>query len=297
MAGPVRRLASAAVILALAAGCGQARAGTALPKGDDASAYVGAKFEQAMAKLRERIAYTKDATSSLDKYFRVDDKFVHAVLGTVRTGSPESRVLRNHSLRNPDDILDTFTPAAGAVEYAYHGAAYKSLAPTPWVSIPKPNGGALIEPCSWVGLVTPCRMANAAFTAYEADKGAVKGAKSMGDGKIELIVEVPLGTFFDERVLTLPPKLSEKVSEKLKKSAIPTTITMNADGSPTSFIMEAKFDGDGHKIELRFDFKFTGQASAQDLPNVPDPAQLTVLDQSGANEYYRRLGELQDASG
>lgn len=296
MAGRVRRLAGAAVLLALAAGCGQARAGTALPKGDDASDYVGGKFEQAMAKLTAKLKDTHDAASSVQDYFRLDEKFAQGTLTAARVGSPESRIVRNRGVRNPDEIIDTFTPAEGAVEYTFLGPAYRSLAPTAWVSTPKPEAG-LLSPCSWPGLIRPCNMANAAYAAYRTDKRAVKNGRSTADGRTELTVDVTLGTFLDERVLLLPTKVGEKVGDALKKGVIPTVITLNPDGSPASFVMDAKLDGDGHKVELRFDFKFTGKATAQDLPKIPDPAQVTVLDQAGADDFDRRVRELQAASG
>lgn len=295
MAGPVRRLASVAVILALAAGCGQARAGTALPKGEDASSYVGAKFEQAMDKLKDKLKDTRDTTSSLDQTFRIDEKTAKGTLTTVRTGSPESRVLRNRA-QNPDEVIDTFTPGEGTVDYTYLGPVYRSLAPTPWVSTPKPAAG-LINPCTWQGLIVPCRMANAAFAAFKADKRAVKSARSLGDGKIELAVDVTLGTFLDEMVILMPPKLRERVGETLKKALIPTVITLNPDGSPESLVMNAKADGDGHEVELHYDFKLTGKANPQDLPKIPDPTQLTVLDQAGADDFHRRLEDFQNAYG
>jgi hypothetical protein len=296
MAGPARYLASAAVILALAAGCGQARAGTALPKGEDASSYVGAKFEQAMAKLTDKLKDTHDAASSVQDYFRVDDKYAQGTLTAARVGSPESRIVRNRGVKNPDEVIDTFTPAEGAVEYTYLGPAYRSLAPTAWVSTPKPEAG-LASPCRWPGLIKPCNMANAVRAAYGTDKRAVKSARSTGDGKTELTVDVTLDTFLEERVITLPTKVREKVTDDLRKGVIPTVITLNSDGSPTSFVMDAKLEGDGHKVELRFDFKFTDKATAQDLPKIPDAAQVTVLDQAGAVDFDRRVLEFQAASG
>lgn len=296
MAGPVRRLAGVAVVLALVAGCGQARAGTALPKGDDASSYVGAKFEQAMAKLTDKLKDTHDAASSLQKYFRVDDKYAQTTLTAARVGSPESRIVRNRGVKNPDEVIDTFTPAVGAVEYTYLGPAYRSLAPTAWVSTPKPEAG-LVSPCSWPGLIVPCNMANATYAAYDKDKRAVRSARSTADARTELTVDVPLGTFLDERVIALPTKVRENVGDALRKGVIPAVITLNPDGSPASFVMDAKLEGDGHKVELRYDFKFTGNATVQDLPKIPDPPQVTVLDQAGADDFDRRVLEFQAASG
>jgi hypothetical protein len=282
-------------LLALVSACGQAKAGTALPKGDDAADYVGAKFEQVIGKLSDAITDTRDVTNSLDAYFKFDDKWIHSVVTSARTGSPESRVVRHRSLKNPDEIIDTFTPADGAVEYTYLGPVYvqKGVSPTAWVSMPKPEAGTLL-PCAWGGVLTPCRMAKSALDAYKADKRAVRGAKSLGDGKTALTVNVPFGTFVQNRVEILPQSLVDRIGPELKKAAVPATITLNPDGSLESFVLDAKFAGDGHRLELKYDFKFTGPASLQDMPKLPDASQITVLpDRAAMDDFYRRLGEAQ----
>ena len=282
-------------LLVLVSACGQAKAGTALPKGDDAADYVGAKFEQVIGKLGDAITDTRDVTNSLDAYFKFDDKWVHSVITSARTGSPESRAVRHRSLKNPDEIIDTYTPADGAVEYTYLGPVYvqKGVSPTAWVSMPKPEAGTVL-PCAWGGVLTPCKMAASALDAYKADKRAVRGAKSLGDGKTALTVNVPFAVFVKNRVEVLPQSLVDQIGPELKKAAVPATITLNPDGSLVSFVMEAKFGGDGHQLELKYDFRFTGKASLQDMPKLPDAAQITVLpDRAAMDAFYRRLGEAQ----
>lgn len=100
-------------ILALVSACGTAKAGTALPKGDDAADYVGGKFEQVIGKLGDAITDTRDVTNSLDAYFKFDDKWIHSTVTSARTGNPESRAVRHRSQKNPDEIIDTYTPAEG----------------------------------------------------------------------------------------------------------------------------------------------------------------------------------------
>ncbi|MFJ1762115.1 hypothetical protein ACIOD2_17450 [Amycolatopsis sp. NPDC088138] len=282
-------------LLALVSACGQAKAGTPLPKGDDAADYVGGKFEQIIGKLEDSITDSRDVTNSLDAYFKFDDKWVHSGVTSARAGNPESRAVRHRSLKNPDEIIDTYTPADGAVEYTYLGPLYvqKGVSPTAWVSMPKPETG-LVQPCVWGGVLTPCRMADSTVDAYKADKRAVRGAKSLGDGRTALTVNVPFDVFVKNKVEILPPSITDQVGPELKKAMVPTTITLNPDGSLVSFVMEAKFGGDGHQVELKYEFKFTGKASQQDMPRVPDASQITVLpDRAAMDDFYRRLGEAQ----
>ncbi|MFI5606043.1 hypothetical protein [Amycolatopsis sp. NPDC051903] len=291
-----KRTASAALALGavlLATACGHARAGTALPDGDQASAYVGAKFEKAMPKLEDSILAARDVTNSFDAYFRFDEKSLKNTITSARAGSPESRVVHNRSQRNPDEIIDTFTPAEGTLEYLYLGPEYKSLEPTSWVSMKKPDVG-LVQPCVWGGVLSVCAMAQSVDSSYKADKKAVRGAKSSPDGSIELTVNVPFSQFLDNRVEQLPADLLSEVGPELKKAVIPTTIKIKPDGSLDYFTMAAKFSGDGHNLELRYDFRFTGKATAADMPKLPDPSQVTNLpDDNAKQDFYRRLAQLQ----
>ncbi|QRP45353.1 hypothetical protein [Amycolatopsis sp. FDAARGOS 1241] len=291
-----KRTARAALVLGavlLATACGHARAGTALPDGDQVSAYVGAKFEKAMPKLEDSILAARDVTNSFDAYFRFDEKSLKNTITSARAGSPESRVVHNRSQRNPDEIIDTFTPADGTLEYLYLGPEYKSLEPTSWVSMPKPDAG-LVQPCVWGGVLSVCKMAQAVDGSYQADKKAVLGAKSTPDGSVELTVNVPFSQFLDKRVELLPPDLVAEVGPQLKKAVIPTTIKIKPDGSLDYFTMAAEFSGDGHNLELRYDFRFTGKATAADMPKLPDPSQVTNLpDDNAKQDFYRRLAQLQ----
>ncbi|WP_091293687.1 hypothetical protein [Amycolatopsis xylanica] len=288
---PTTYLALGSVLLLAAAGCGQAKAGTALPKGEDATAYVNAKFAGAMDKLDASLDRPNTKTSH-DAYIRLDDKWLHNIITASRQGSPESRVSRNRSEKNPDESLDTFIPAEGQVEYMHLGPVYKSLAPTAWVSMPKPaNLGPL---CAYSGVITACKMADTITRSVRADKRAVKGARSTPDGKTEVSVDVTLDAFLTSRVEVLPPSALDMIGPELRKQIIPTKFVVDADGKLSTISMEAKFEGGGHKMELKYDFRFLGPASPQDFPKIPDPADVTVLpDDAAVDDFYKRLGEVQ----
>ncbi|WP_181777124.1 hypothetical protein [Amycolatopsis pittospori] len=289
---PTTILCVLGAVLALTTACGQARAGNAVPKGDDAATYVGTKFETAMNKLQDTIGDQRDVTSESGAYFRFDEKYIRSTISSARTGSPESRVSRHRSQKNPDDSIDWYTPGDGTVEYAYLGPAYKSLAPTPWVSMPKSEAGLTI-PCAWSGIITACKMADAIAVAYNADRKVVKGAKSLPENRIELMADVPFGAFIERRVEVLPVTISGAITDEMKKAPIPTTVSLNADGTLNQIVMEAKIEGGGHKIELKYDFRFSGKATAQDMPRLPDASQITVLpDKAAKDDFNRRFNEL-----
>lgn len=290
---PTTILCVLGAVLALTTACGQARAGSAVPKGADAATYVGTKFETAMNKLQDTIGDLRDVTSDSSAYFRFDEKYIRSTISAARTGSPESRVSRHRSQKNPDESIDWYTPADGTVEYAYLGPAYKTLAPTPWISMLKPAAGMTL-PCAWSGIITACKMADAIAVAYNADKKIVKGAKSLPEKRTELTADVPFGKFLERRVEILPTSISGAITDEMKKAPVTTTVSLNADGTLNQIVMDAKIEGGGHKVELRYDFRFTGKASAQDMPKLPtDAAQITVLpDKAAKDDFYRRLDAL-----
>lgn len=291
---PTTILCVLGAVLALTTACGQARAGNAVPKGDDAATYVGTKFETAMNKLQETIGDQRDVRTELGIYFRFDEKYIRNTISSTRAGSPESRASRNRSQKNPDESLDWYTPADGTVEYVYLGPAYKGLVPTPWVSMPKPAAG-LVQPCAWTGIITACKMADAIAVAYNADKKIAKGAKSLPEKRIELTAEIPFGKFLERRVEVLPPSISGGITDEMKKAPVLTTVSLNADGTLNQLVMDAKIEGGGHKVELRYEFRFTGKATVRDMPKLPDVAQITVLpDEAARRDFFRRLGDLQD---
>jgi hypothetical protein len=289
---PTAAFAILGAVLLVTSACGQARAGTAVPKGDDAAAYVSAKFEGVMEKLSDTLGTQRDTTTTYDTYFRFDDKWVRSTITSARLGSPEKRVSHVQSQKNPDDLRDYYDPADGAVNYTHLGPTYKSLAPTSWVSMPKPatGNGPL---CAWSGILPACYMASAVGSAFSANKKAVTSARTLPDGKIEVAASVPLSDFFDARVEILPDSISSQISDATRKQIVPTKVTISPDGTLSQITMEATISGDNHKIELKEDFRFTGKATPQDFPATPDPADVTVLpDRPAVDDFYRRLGEI-----
>ncbi|WP_158881227.1 hypothetical protein [Amycolatopsis anabasis] len=277
--------------LALTAACGQARAGAALPDGEDAATYVSAKFESALNRLQESLGEQRDTTASNDTYFRFDEKWAHNTIVSARLGSPESRVTHNRSEKNPDEFLDSFSPADGDRQFVYLGPVYKNVAPTAWVSLPKTDGRAA-PACAWAGILPACKMANAVAITFNTNKKAATNARSRQGGRTELRADVTLDAFLRARVEVLPDSVLGQITDTMRKQIVPTTITLDPGGALEQILMEANISAEGHRIELREEFHFTGKASPNDFPKLPDAAQITVLpDQAAVDDFYRRLDQ------
>ena len=83
----------------------------------------------------------------------------------------------DQSQKNPDESLESFTPADGTVNYLHLGPVYKSLAPTPWVSMPKPDTGNG-PVCAWGGVLPGCKVADD-FTHALGDPGEARLAAAL----------------------------------------------------------------------------------------------------------------------
>jgi hypothetical protein len=212
---------------------------------------------------------------------------------SARLGSPETRISRNRSQKNPDKSLESFTPADGTVNYLHLGPVYKSLAPTPWVSMPKPDTGNG-PVCAWGGVLPGCKVADAVALAVSLNEKAIKSARSLPDERVELAADITFDNFLKARVEVLPQSALSRLSDAIRQEIIPTKVTLEQDGTLSQIGMEAKISKDNHNVELRYDYKFTGKATVQDFPKTPDPADVTPLpDKPAVDDFYRRLGELQ----
>ncbi|WP_232376369.1 hypothetical protein [Amycolatopsis aidingensis] len=290
------RLAGAAACLVLtgsaATGCGSELAVTAVADGDDAATYVNAKFADTLKTLSEDFQGTEDRASTTDKYARVDDQWMDSTITAVQVGRPPARLSKNHSNKDSTEYLDVFHPAGSPVEYLLLGPAYESLAPTPWVSTP--HTGGQYGPCAWEGYRDVCAMLNAVGQAVEQG-GATKQAKSLPGGATELIAEIPLRIFLENRVIIFPDRLLKKVTEEMKSETIDTRIELDGAGKLRTIEMNGTITGES-RFEVRMKYQVQQeQPTETDLPKVPARDEVTALsDRAAVRDFYDRMGELQE---
>lgn len=292
----LRRSHRAAATLAAAglllSACGTAHSGTAIPDGDAVAKYVGAKFEGTMNALQNKIGHQQNVKLETSRYFRIGDKWIDNTVTAARTSNPTVRATHLQSNKRRDVQFDTFVPAGGKVEYFYLGPAYKSLARTPWVSIPDDPGSS--PPCAWAGIIVACRMADAVAHSYNKDPGSTLiGAKSMPDGSMTLSAYVPFDHFLEARVEPLPDKILALVPDELRPEPIKTTINIGADGEPQAMKMQAKFGKGKSRVEIEIDFKVLRKATKRDFPQIPKKSDVTKLTkQDEIEDFWDRKTKL-----
>lgn len=287
----VHRAVAMGLGLVLLAGCGQSKVATAIPDGDDAAAYVTAKFADQLAALNKDVAGNDSRKAKTDRFARIDDKKSDSTLSAVQIGRPPARFVKNHSNRNSNEFLDIYHPAGSPVEYLLLGPVYSSLAPTQWVSTPYTSGQR--NACFWEGYRDVCRMLSAVATSFEQG-AAGKQARSLPDGSVELTAEVALDMFFKEEIISFPEDLLTRVSEEMRKEPVAAKVVLDNAGKLKQIEMNGLIKGDGHEVEIRMKYQVLDPPTENDLPKIPDPAEVTNLpDATAVRDFYDRMGVIQ----
>jgi len=273
------------------AACGSAKAGTPVPNGDDAASYVSAKFAKTLETLANQLGANESRKSVLDIFARFDERKMNSTHSAVQLGRPPARLSKNHSNTDSNEFLDSFHPANSPVEYILLGPVYASLAPSPWVSVPYTAGD--LNECFWGGGQDVCKMLGAVSDSVEQSKAA-KTANSRPDGSVELTADVTLSSFLENRVVVFPESISDQFTDEMKKQTFRARIVLDAKGKLSELEMGGKIPGDGHELEVDMHYRLDGTPTENDLPKVPDPAQVTVLaDSAAVRDFYARMGDIQ----
>ena len=286
------KIAGALACMALlTAACGSAKAGTAVPNGDEAATYVSNKFSDTLKHLSDQFGRNDTRKTTLDIFARFDEKKINSTHSAIQLGHPPARLSKNHSNTNSNEFLDDFHPANSPVEYMLLGPVYSSLAPRPWVSMPYTAGN--LSECFWGGAQDVCKVLGAVSDSVDQGKAA-KTANSKPDGSLELAADVTLTAFLDNRVVVFPDSILSQITDDMKKQTLQAKITLDAQGKLTDLQLGGRISGGGHELEVTEHYRLDGTPTDNDLPKAPDPSQVTVLaDSAAVNDFYARMGELQ----
>ncbi|NIJ14179.1 hypothetical protein FHU38_004523 [Saccharomonospora amisosensis] len=292
----VRRLITLGAALVLIAGCSPGRAGTAIPDGDEVTRYVNAKFTATLDRLDDEISSRDPRKSTHRSFTRIDDKKADTTYTAIQVGSPPSRLYKNHSNRDSSDYRDYFHPAGSDVEYVFLGPEYASLAPTPWVSMP--YDGAGLNNCFWGGYASLCKMLAAVSTATQNGEADKQQAKNLVDGSVELVAEIPLSEFLNQRVVVLPDWALARISDQMRKGMLRAQIRLGPDGKLQEIRMTGKISDGEHEVQINEHYQVQDPPTEEELPNVPPPEQLTVLTaEAEVDDFYDRMNEITSAGG
>jgi hypothetical protein len=281
---------------ALLAACGQPKAGTALPRGEDAATYVTAKFESTLEKSSEKLDSHASLKTSVQSKFLIGGQGADATHLATQAGNPLGTLSQNHSNTDLNDRIDYLQPAGSPVEYVLLGPAYASLEPTPWVSMPAITGN--FGACSTLIYLTACKMINAVVGATK--KGAaVRSAKRLTDGTTVLQADITLQNFLDFRIIVADAETTAKMTPDMLQQQIHSSITFDTQAALQRIEMSAKFSsktksGKDVDFDIKYAFQVIGPATSADIPNPPDASQVTALtSQAAVDDFNARKDKIQ----
>ncbi|GHF88354.1 hypothetical protein FNH07_35445 [Amycolatopsis bartoniae] len=277
-------------VMLLVSACSSAKAGTPVPNGAEAAAYVSAKFSATLDKLGDRFNGVDSRKSVLDTFARFDNRKINSTVTAVQLGRPPARLAKNHSNLDSNEYLDSYHPANSPVEYLLLGPVYASLAPTHWVSMPYTAGD--LNECFWAGTQDVCKMLGA--VSDSVDQGRAKTASSKADGGVELTADVTLDAYLTNRVVVFPQDILDQIGADMKTKTLQARIVLDPAGKLTEIELGGTISGGGHELELRSHYRLDGTPTENDLPKIPDPSDVTVLaDSAAVSDFYARMGEIQ----
>lgn len=288
---PAYRLAALATLsILLVSGCTSAKTGKGIADGDEAAAYVSAKFAENLRSLSDDLARYEPRKSRLRHHIELDDKTSHKTYTAIQLGSPPDRYVKAQLSNNPSEYLVTFHPARSKVKYLLLGPHYGSLAPTPWVSMP--YSGWNRGPCAWLGYETACRMLGTVADAAQRGNAAKK-ATSLSDGSVKLQAEVTLRDFLKNKVIVFPDNLASRITSEMKAEPIKTMVRLDPDGGLRRITMNATITGGGHRLRIQLEYQVLEPPTKSDLPDAPAKDKVTKLEgEAAVDDFYRRLNEL-----
>ncbi|MBA0124763.1 hypothetical protein H0B56_04335 [Haloechinothrix sp. YIM 98757] len=275
------------------AGCAAERDGDAIADGEAVSNHIGTKFEDTMAGLTDDILAYEDRKTLIQRYIRLDERWLDSETETARMGTPPARVSTQRNNRNPADQRVYYFPADIDKEFVQLSGAYSDLVDTPWVSMPDRYEFDLVSECVWHGAQDACKMTGAIEQSVEQDRRALANARSLDDGSVEITAEVPWDTFFDNRVIVLPDDAVEQIRETFEDHSITARVILDSDRKVEEIALEAEQSHEEHELELRMSYRTLGEPTESDFPELPDDEDVTELEtEEEADEFLDRMGEI-----
>lgn len=302
------------VVLALAAGCAAVEPveGEAFPDWEAVDTLAAQTFDAQMALLDVRISESSPFTTAA----RTDVtgvSYTHATHGDRETsaqavvairGNPASIFVRQTDSK-PGYTVDTLHVGGDAWDYLLLGDSLSSLAPTEWVALPTVYGtpgesdldAGLRTMCFVTGFQTLCQIRSTIVATQESARGAQmrRSVSTEPDGVVHSETEVTLAAVVaEDALLDIPSEVSDLFTPAMLDSFIPVSIWQDADGQLLKTEMNGTVRGtDGvEDFVVQVGFEITGDAARSDFPAVPDPADVTTIDQSGRSAFYDALGDL-----
>ncbi|MCA1655666.1 MAG: hypothetical protein LC635_04320 [Pseudonocardiaceae bacterium] len=222
-----RRLASAVLCVAVAAGCARPTAGS--PSADPAVAEqaTAALVERGLDAFQQYFVELGDEHARVYNYLNYGDHKVTTEHESFKVGDPPTILLKRR-YADDSDWSQTLTPAESPVDYVKLDRDHAFLAPTPWVSVPTLFAGGF-RTCALLTAWVACHLDTAiGQTNLDAPDQQKSEARATGDG-FEVTTGALLKVMIDEGFVSIPEELRDGLTESQLDTVVPVVVRLDRD--------------------------------------------------------------------
>lgn len=195
--------------------------------------------------------------------------------------------------------IDMLHVGGDSWDYLLLGDGLDTDIDTPWVRFPTLYGSLGIlgdnAMCYVLGFSTVCDVRDAinATEASDAGPSMRRTVTSSRDGEVLSQTEVTLQSILDAEMLSMPESLTAMLTDTMLSTLVPVNLWQDADGALLKIEMNGVVAGEGDvpDLVLQLGFEITGTAARDDVPPVPELADVTTLSETGRDDFINSLGD------
>lgn len=307
--GPRRPLAAAAavgILLGVSACSTEPVRGEAFPDWDAVDVVATERFTAQMDLLDSHILESSPFTTG-ETTDITGVTYTHATFGedtsagqsvVAVSGNPASLFTQQND-PGTGRTIDMLHVGGDSWDYLLLGDGLDTDIDTPWVRFPTLYGSLGIlgdnAMCYVLGFSTVCDVRDAinATEASDAGPSMRRTVTSSRDGEVLSQTEVTLQSILDAEMLSMPESLTAMLTDTMLSTLVPVNLWQDADGALLKIEMNGVVAGEGDvpDLVLQLGFEITGTAARDDVPPVPELADVTTLSETGRDDFINSLGD------
>ncbi len=285
------RLAGAVLCLALVAGCAQPTAGQ--PRADRAAAEKATTdaVKLGIDAFQSHFANLGNEHARVYNYLNYGDVKITTEHESYKVGNPPDILLKRR-FEEKGDWSETVWPPNSKVDYIKLDQDHEFLAPTPWVTVPSLWADGF-DTCFLLTAWVACHLDKAiGQTKLDAGDRQPSDARNTDDG-FEVTTGALLKVMMDEGFISIPEDKRDGLTDPMLDTVVPVVMSFDKDMNFTGFeIRDTVADGSATPLELQLEYEVIGEATKDDIPDVPDASQITAItDKAAADQFWDKFND------
>lgn len=284
-----RLVAGVGLCIAVLAGCTQPTPGTPRPDAATAEQATADAVKRGIDAFQNHFGDLGDEHARVYNYLNYGDTKITTEHESYKVGDPPVTLLRRNYQADGEDWSQTLHPADAPLDYVELDEAHAFLAPTTWVSVPTLYQDGF-DTCFLLTAWVACHLDTAiGQTNLDAPDRQPSEARATEDG-FEVVTGALLGEMLDEGFISVPESMRDEITEPMRDTVVPVTIRLDHDMRFTGFEIREKItdgqDESATPLELQLGYEVLGEATEDDIPEVPQPAEITAISDPAAVEKF-----------